>query len=118
MKRKIDEVIELLDFNELMNVKKDIEKGGERISRIVDAKIKQELKRHSSHCCVCNAKINPFSVFNFTLVFGPEDMKKKASFCAIDCLEHFLSNLKDFCGDDNTTFIKRIRKTDRKHERD
>jgi len=106
VKKKIDEVMDLLDLNELVSVKRDLDSGGERLGKLVSLRIKDELKKHSNFCCVCNAKLDPYSVSNFTLIFGPDDMKKKATFCAIDCLEHFLANLKDFFGDDNQTFIK------------
>ncbi|MFC1752405.1 hypothetical protein ACFL96_03310 [Thermoproteota archaeon] len=109
---KIDDVIEQLDLGELIKVRKDLQKGGGKICGIVDSKIKKELRKHSSYCCVCNSKVDPYSVSNFTLVFGPEDMKKKATFCAIDCLEYFIGNLKDFWSAESQAFIKRSKQKD------
>lgn len=95
MKRRFAEVVEMIDFNELVNMKKDIDKGGMEIERVITQKIKEELKKHNIYCTTCNTKINPYSTSNFTLIFGPEDLKKKATFCALDCMEYFIENLKD-----------------------
>ncbi len=96
MKRRFDEVVELIDFNELTNMVRDIEHNGAlEIKKVVETKIKDELKKHNIYCTTCNSRIDRYSMNNFTLMFGPEDLKKKATFCATDCLEYFLSNLKD-----------------------
>ncbi|PIN85905.1 hypothetical protein COV19_07480 [Candidatus Woesearchaeota archaeon CG10_big_fil_rev_8_21_14_0_10_44_13] len=95
MKKRFTEVVEMIDFNELVNMKRDIDKGGMEINQVLTQKIKEELKKHNVYCSICNAKIDPYSTSNFTLIFGPEDLKKKATFCALDCMEYFLKNLKD-----------------------
>lgn len=95
MKRRFAEVVEMIDFNELVNMKRDIDKGGMEMNSIISQKIKEELKKHNVYCSICNSKIDPYSTCNFTLIFGPEDLKKKATFCALDCMEYFLKNLKD-----------------------
>ncbi len=110
MKKSIDEVMEMLDLDEVIRVKKDLDNGGENLNRVLKKKIKEELKKHDKFCCVCDSRIDPYSVANFTLIFGPEDMKKKASFCAIDCLEYFLKNLRDFWGDESCAFVKSSKK--------
>lgn len=110
MKKRLDDVIEMLDIGELVMMKKDIDSGGQKIGKLVEAKIRQQIKKHDRFCCVCNSRLDPYSVSNFTLMFGPEDMKKRASFCAIDCMEHFMANLKEFWGEDNQVFIKNIDK--------
>jgi len=95
MKKRFTEVVEMIDFNELVNMKRDIDKGGMEINQVLTQKIKEELKKHNVYCSICNVKIDPYSTSNFTLIFGPEDLKKKATFCALDCMEYFLKNLKD-----------------------
>ena len=94
MKKRFTEVVEMIDFNELVNMKRDIDKGGMEINQVLTQKIKEELKKHNVYCSICNVKIDPYSTSNFTLIFGPEDLKKKATFCALDCMEYFLNNLK------------------------
>lgn len=107
---EIEQIIATLDLKELVKVKKDLDSGGETLNRIVSSKIRDKIRKHGTHCCVCNSRIDPFSVSNFTLVFGPEDMRKKATFCAIDCMEYFLKNLKDW---DSSIFVK-----NRKHQQE
>ena len=95
MKRRFEEVVELIDFNELVNMKRDLDKGGLELDKVISSKIKEELKKHNVYCTTCNARIDPYNTSNFTLIFGPDDLKKKATFCALDCMEYFLENLKD-----------------------
>jgi hypothetical protein len=101
------EMVGSLDIEELIRVKKDLDNGGNSVARIVNEKLKERARRDDSYCCVCSSKIDPFSVSKFTLVFGPDDMNKRASFCAIDCMEHFIKNLKEFWVEENQTFIRR-----------
>ena len=95
MKKRLRDVVDYLEFEELVKIKQDLKSGGIHLAQLVDYKIKEEMKKHEVQCCVCNEKLDLYSVNNFTLMFGPEDLKKKASFCAIDCMEYFLQNLKD-----------------------
>lgn len=95
MKRRFAEIVEMIEFNELVNMKRDIDNGGMEIEKIITQKIKEELKKHNVYCSICNSKIDPYSTSNFTLIFGPDDLRKKATFCALDCMEYFLENLKD-----------------------
>ena len=95
MKRRFAEIVDMIEFNELVNMKRDLSKGGMEIDKIISDRIKEEIKKHEVYCSVCNTKVDPYSTTNFTLIFGPDDLKKKATFCAIDCLEYFLKNLKD-----------------------
>ena len=94
MKTRLRDILDLLEYNELLKMKEDIKKGGEGIRLLVDNRIKEELKKHSLYCSVCANKIEPVSTTTFTLMFGPDDFKKRASFCATDCLEYFLGTVK------------------------
>jgi len=95
MKKKLREVVDYLEFEELVKMRKDLTMGGLHLLQLVDNKIREETKKHDVYCCICNNRLEPYSVNNYTIIFGPEDLKKKASFCAIDCLEYFLKNLRD-----------------------
>ncbi|MBI4149988.1 hypothetical protein HY488_01140 [Candidatus Woesearchaeota archaeon] len=95
MKKKLRDVMDYLEYEELIKIKKDLTMGGLHLLQLVDSKIRDETKKHDVYCCICNGRLEPYSVNNYTLIFGPEDLRKKASFCAIDCLEYFLKNLKD-----------------------
>lgn len=87
-------MVELLDYKELVRMKDDLNKGGDSIRILVENKIKDEIKKRNEFCAVCAGKIEPDSRTRFTLTVGPEEMQKKVSFCAADCLEYFLAELK------------------------
>ena len=93
MKYLVRDVIDILSYNELIKLRKDINNGGIHLSRLIDDKIKEEQRKHNKKCCICGEKIDINSINNFTLLFGPEYVKKKVSFCALDCLNYFLKGL-------------------------
>lgn len=94
MKVNVKEFVDSLDYSELKKMEKDLQKGGVHLKKLVDDTIKQHEKSHNTSCSVCANRIDPEDINNFTLVFGPESFKKKATFCAVDCLEFFINNLK------------------------
>lgn len=94
MKKRLREIIGLLGYEELIRVKDDLNKGGDGIMILVDNKIKDEIKKLNQFCAVCASRIEPESETRFMLTFGPADLERTISFCAVDCLEYFLSELK------------------------
>lgn len=94
MERRFREVIGLVGYDELLRIKDDLNKGGDSIRILVDNKIKDEIKKKNEFCTICAAKIEPESQTRFSLVLGSREMERKVSFCAIDCLEYFLTGLK------------------------
>ncbi|MBD3163681.1 hypothetical protein GF323_00605 [Candidatus Woesearchaeota archaeon] len=94
MKYRLREVIDNLDFNELVKMKKDIEHGGFHLRQFLDKKITEREKEHEEFCAICSSKLDSRRTNNFTLIFGPDDFRKKASFDGIDCLEYFINDLK------------------------
>ena len=95
MSRKFEEVIEILDYNELMRFKNDLDSGAVTLKKLLEEKIKRKLKEHEKVCATCSNNLNFYRTSNYTLVFGPDDFKKKASFCGLDCLEYFIIKLKE-----------------------
>ncbi|MBN1156191.1 hypothetical protein JXA85_01115 [Candidatus Woesearchaeota archaeon] len=91
----VKDMIERLDYDDLLKIKKDLDDGGIHMNRLVKEKIKQHLLMHRRICVVCQNEIEPYSTNNYTLLFGPEDFKKKATFCALDCLQYFLNQMKE-----------------------
>ena len=95
MKNRLRDVIDSLSTEELIKIMNDLKNGSVHIKRLVNSKIKERMSQHEEYCSVCGQKLNPSSVNNYTLVFGPSDFRKKASFCGLDCLEYFLMELKE-----------------------
>jgi hypothetical protein len=94
MQYRLRDMIESLDYGDLLKLKRDIDGGSYHLKKLLKEKIKEAEKQHAKVCSVCSNEIDPCNVNSFTLIFGPHDFKKKATFCALDCLEYFLSKLK------------------------
>jgi hypothetical protein len=87
---KLARLINELDEEDLDLIRKDLEAGN------LDRLIRQKLREKQDHdqnkvCPVCQSPIDDESL---TLIFGPKDFRKKASFCALDCLEYFIEKIK------------------------
>ena len=91
---RLRDVVDSLDFNELVKMQQDLASGGFHLRKFLDKVISEKKNLHADHCATCSAPFTPTSRHNFTLVFGPDDFRKKASFCGFDCLEHFIKELK------------------------
>jgi hypothetical protein len=94
MEQKVKNFMDGLDYDELYRLKLDLDKGGLQLMRIVREKIAQKQKEHGSLCATCQRDINSHDNSTFTLLFGPSDLRQKASFCAVDCLEYFINRTK------------------------
>ncbi|MFH1511237.1 MAG: hypothetical protein ABIF10_06090 [Candidatus Woesearchaeota archaeon] len=95
MGAKLKDFVDALDFEELRKLKDDLERGGLALSTLVNAKIEEKHLEHGKFCATCLAELDPLKSKSFTLVFGPPDLRKRASFCAVDCMEYFLANIKN-----------------------
>ena len=88
------EFLNSLEHYELVKLKQELEKGTINLSKALQEKIKEHEKTHSTYCATCSNILDPYNTNNYTIIFGPEDFRKKASFCGLDCLEYFLIKLK------------------------
>lgn len=88
---KLNDVISSLNYEDLKKIEKDLNEG--HISKLISAKLKK-MDQNKKVCPVCYKDI-PEGEEAFTLMFGPSDFRKKASFCALDCLEFFISQIKE-----------------------
>ncbi|MBS3095847.1 hypothetical protein J4480_00235 [Candidatus Woesearchaeota archaeon] len=95
MGRRFEDMFDILDYNELMRLKNDFDSGAVALKRLLEENMKKKLKEHEKACATCSSQLNFYKTNNYTLVFGPDDFKKKASFCGLDCLEYFIIKLKD-----------------------
>ena len=94
-KKMVREVIEFLDYNELLKLRNDLQNGGLHLLRLVNGQIKDIENSHKQFCSTCEVQLDMNTSNNYTLVFGPHDFRKKASFCGVDCMEQFIQKLKD-----------------------
>tara|TARA_Y100000310_G_scaffold94955_1_gene92799 strand:- start:35438 stop:35734 length:297 start_codon:yes stop_codon:yes gene_type:complete len=83
-----------LEHYELVKLKKGLEKGTIDFEKEIQDRIKEHEKRHSKFCATCSNTLDHYNPNNYTIIFGPEDFRKKASFCGLDCLEYFMINMK------------------------
>src|SRR3989338_7966634 len=103
VKKRFRDLIEYLEYDELIKVRMDLEKGGVQVARLIDSKIEQEIRKYNIFCATCSEKLDLYHFNHFTLFFGPQDLQRRASFCALDCLEYFLKNLRQLQQEDGQT---------------
>jgi hypothetical protein len=95
MKKRLRDVIDDIDYYELIRIRKDLQSGGYHLKKFVDFILKEREKEHSAICSACSNEIDPASGNTFTMIFGEESFKKKATFCGKDCLSYFLNRMED-----------------------
>ena len=103
MTKKFEDMMEMLDYDELMRFKNDFDSGSVQIKKTLEEKIKKKMKEHEKTCATCSNELNFYKPNNYTLIFGPDDFKKKASFCGLDCLGYFITKLKEVKKESNVT---------------
>ena len=102
---RLREFLGSLEHYELMSLRQQLEKGKIDLIKEIQEKIKELEKRHEKNCATCSNSLDPYNTNSYTVMFGQEDFKKKASFCGLDCLEYFLMHLKKIkTGSDETKF--------------
>ena len=94
MEYRLRDVIDSLDYTELLNIQKDLDNGGHHLKNFIESRVKQREQEHAKICSNCQSDIDPNSTSNYTLIFGPHDLRKKATFCALDCMNYFLKRLE------------------------
>ena len=74
---------------------------------MVEEKVKKIENEPKKNCAVCGEELVD-KEGTFSLIFKHEKLKKKASFCALDCMEFFVSKIKKAkeAGDNKTQDIK------------
>ena len=83
-----------LEHHELLHLRKQLESGNLDLEKEVKEKIKVHERMHAQQCATCSGLLDPTNTNNYTLLLGPDDFKKKASFCGLDCLEYFMGHIK------------------------
>ena len=52
----------------------------------------KELESNGNRCASCSSSLN---AEEYVLMFGRSEIKKKAYFCGLDCMEYFFASLRD-----------------------
>ncbi len=94
MKDRFKEFLEDLNYNELLDLQKSVKDKDSDIRKVLDNHVDVVERMNARVCATCGNQLLPNNTKNLVLHFGPEDFKKKASFCAFDCLEFFVEQLK------------------------
>ena len=103
---RLTKFLSSLEHYELVKLKKDIEKGNLDIEKEIVGNIKIREKKHGKNCTTCSNTLDPYNSNSYTIIFGPEDFKKKGSFCGLDCLEYFLIKLKEMKKDGGVDSVR------------
>lgn len=90
----VRQAIEMFEEKELQKLQTDLENGGHHLRQIVNFKLKEKKLEKKGICAGCGKDLGETD-YSYTLVFGPNDFQKKASFCEIDCLNYFIEKLQN-----------------------
>ncbi|MBT4823683.1 hypothetical protein HN695_06550 [Candidatus Woesearchaeota archaeon] len=93
MKLTVKEFVEAIDEEELYKLQYDLTKGAVCLKQLVGEKVKAIENEPRKNCAVCGEELVD-KEGTYSLIFRHEKLKKKASFCAVDCMEFFISKLK------------------------
>ncbi len=89
---KIRQAVEDFDLTELEKLHFDLESGGKHLRELVKERM-EELNTHGKRiCAVCGEEVGSEGI---ELTFGPKELRKKAHLCAYDCLEYFITQLRE-----------------------
>ena len=95
MKLKLHDAIGTLEYNDLVDLHEDLKEGGHSLRSLVEQKIVEKEKEQGKYCSVCNNEIDVHSTSNYTLLLGPEGLRRKAHFCAVDCMKYFITEMEN-----------------------
>ncbi len=93
MASNVRELIDSVEEDELYKLQSDLAKGGRHLKKLVNEKI-EEIQNSKTNFCITCGKGLADDDSCFSLTFGKEGLRKRGSFCEIDCLEYFISELK------------------------
>lgn len=87
---KLKVLIDEMPLEDLKNLSADLSSGN--MEKLINNKIKT-INRGKQLCPVCHASVDESN--DIMLTFGSHGFRKKAVFCANDCLEYFLHRWKN-----------------------
>lgn len=89
----LKEFIEMLSYQQLLQLREELRYNAIGIDAYIEKKLSTIEHAHRSCCATCGNTVQSEIVKKYSLVFGPDDFKKKASFCGVDCLQTFTKRL-------------------------
>jgi hypothetical protein len=95
MKLSIADAVALLDYQELLALDMDVAHGSLGLRKIVQERITRLETTHQKHCASCGTLLCTDN-HCYTLVFGPSELRKKATCCGMDCFEQFVAKIKTY----------------------
>ncbi len=91
---RVKDIINSLSEEELYSLEKDIKDDLLSFKDRIHQRIADLEKSKGKVCVTCGSCLQDKDA-TLVLTFGSDKFKKKASFCEIDCLEYFLTKLKN-----------------------
>lgn len=89
----LSRIITELSYEELKDIRKDLNEGN--IERLINKRISHFEEGGATICPVCHTSIEHPENSTFTLIFGQKDFRRKATFCATDCLKYFIEKIEE-----------------------
>ncbi|MFH1849947.1 MAG: hypothetical protein ABH879_07245 [archaeon] len=86
--KEVIKAFDQLDYYDLKKLEKEIDSGNLR------RKLYENIRKHEEGRKICVTCGNSLHDKKFSLVFEHEGLKKTAEFCALDCMEYFISRMK------------------------
>ena len=99
MKRRLGDIVKSLSYEDLLEVRKDALSKTPMVKYLVSERIK-ELESNGNRCATCSSALN---AEEYVLMFGRNEIRKKAYFCGLDCMEYFFSHLREITTKSLTT---------------
>ncbi|MBN1275624.1 hypothetical protein JXA12_05030 [Candidatus Woesearchaeota archaeon] len=87
---KLAKLVESMPYEDLVKLQKDLHAGN--LDRLIAKRLEDIRPTKTRLCPVCNNDVD--QNHNLTLVFGPPELRQKASFDGPDCLIYFLDQLR------------------------
>ena len=88
---RLSNIISSMSYRDLKAIEKDLYEGN--IGTHIKTRLQEFEKNFPSNVCVTCGNTHKESP-RYILVFGPDDFKKKATFCGLDCLNFFVKKLE------------------------
>jgi hypothetical protein len=95
MEERLQQLLNSLEYKDLLHLQRDLKSGALLTQHVVSKKLNEVETSHRSFCAGCTKNMNVEKDDVYTLVFGDRTVKKKASFCGLDCLHEFTKNIQE-----------------------